>query len=125
MDQAGARELSGFRAPAAGPGPAESAASEQPEEPSAAAAAETTEKINGVWSHETVLPPYSPFHRLPKWEPAGRWMHDRPQLTWPDSMISARFAPHLLRGLLAVSVLVGQITTGGDLRRHLAVSVSR
>ena len=48
------------------------------------------------------------------------WMQDRPQLDWPDSMLSARWAPHMQRALLVVSLVVGEITTGGSLLRHLA-----
>lgn len=112
MNPVGAHGVSGSRAPTdrrPGGDP----------EPAVSATAASGNEIDGGWPHGVVLPPYSPFHRLSEWEPQGRWMQDRPQLNWPDAMMSARFAPHLLRGILVVSVLVGQLTSGGSLLRHL------
>ncbi|MGI8418651.1 MAG: sensor histidine kinase [Nakamurella sp.] len=92
----------------------------EPEQVAATApAGSSADEISRIWSRGVVLPPYSPVRRLPEWEPHGRWMQDRPQLNWPDALVSARFAPQLLRGLLAVSVLVGQITSGRSVPRHL------
>lgn len=112
MDPVGVRGVSGSRAPT------DRHPAGEPE-PVVSATAASANEIDSVWPHGVVLPPYSPLHRLPEWEPQGRWMQDRPQLNWPDAMVSARFAPHLLRGILAISVLVGQLTFGGSLPRHL------
>ncbi len=88
-------------------------------QPIGVAGGRSADEINRVWPHDTVLPPYSALHRVPEWEPEGRWLRDRPQLDWPDAMLSARFGPHILRGLLVVALVVGQITAGGGWQRHL------
>ena len=65
------------------------------------------------------LPPYTLWRRVPAWEPHGRWLRDRPQLEWPDTMFSIVLAPWLMRVLLAVSLALGQVTMPGGAGRHL------
>ena len=71
------------------------------------------------WPEGIDLPPYSPWRRIPQWEPQGLWLRDRPQVEWPDTIFSVTRAPWLLRGLLAVSLVLGQVTMPGGVGRHL------
>lgn len=66
------------------------------------------------------LPPYSLWRRIPEWEPRGRWLRDRPQITWPDTVFSVTRAPWLFRLLLVVGLALGQATMSGGIGAHLA-----
>lgn len=66
------------------------------------------------------LPPYSPWRRIPEWEPCGRWLRDRPQLEWPDTVYSTTKVPWALRALLLVGLALGQATMDGGAGAHLA-----
>jgi signal transduction histidine kinase len=74
------------------------------------------------WPAGFELPPYSLWRRIPEWEPQGRWLRDRPQIEWPDTVLPVALAPWLLRVLLAVSLALGEATMSGGLLRHLAVA---
>lgn len=76
-------------------------------------------EVLGSWPEGIDLPPYSPWRRIPQWEPRGRWLQDRPQVEWPDTIFSVTRAPWLLRFLLVVSLVLGQATMPGGLGRHL------
>jgi signal transduction histidine kinase len=65
------------------------------------------------------LPPYSVWRRIPEWEPRGRWLQDRPQMEWPDTIYSTTKVPWVLRLLLVVGLALGQATMAGDLAAHL------
>ena len=77
--------------------------------------------VLGSWPEGVVLPPYSPWRRIPEWEPQGRWLRDRPQVEWPDTVFSVTRAPWLLRLMLAAGLALGLPTMGGGLGRHLLV----
>jgi signal transduction histidine kinase len=77
--------------------------------------------VLGSWPEGVVLPPYSPWRRIPEWEPRGRWLRDRPQVEWPDTVFSVTRAPWLLRLMLAAGLALGLPTMGGGLGRHLLV----
>lgn len=68
------------------------------------------------------LPPYSLWRRIPEWEPRGRWLRDRPQLVWPDTIYSTTKVPWVLRVLLAVGLALGQATMVGGVGAHLAAA---
>lgn len=74
------------------------------------------------WPEGFELPPYSLWRRIPEWEPQGRWLRDRPQIEWPDTVLSVVMAPWLLRVLLVVSLALGQATMPGGTLRHLAAA---
>jgi signal transduction histidine kinase len=74
------------------------------------------------WPDGVELPPYSLWRRIPEWEPQGRWLRDRPQIEWPDTVFSIVLAPWLLRVMLAVSLALGQATMPGGPLRHLAAA---
>lgn len=76
----------------------------------------------GVVPDGVDLPAYSLWRRVPEWEPHGRWLRDRPQLEWPDTMFSMVMAPWLMRVLLAVSLALGQVTMSGAAGRHLVAA---
>ena len=65
------------------------------------------------------LPPYSVWRRIPEWEPRGRWLRDRPQMEWPDTIYSTTKLPWVLRLLLVVGLALGQATMAGGLVAHL------
>ncbi|GGL87694.1 sensor histidine kinase [Nakamurella endophytica] len=65
-----------------------------------------------LWSPGIALPRYTPLRRLPEWEPHGRWMRDRPQLTWPDAAVPAGVSRHLLRVLLLIALVLAAVTSG-------------
>lgn len=69
------------------------------------------------------LPPYSLWRRVPEWEPRGRWLCDRAQLGWPDTMFPVTKTPWLFRLLLLVGGVLGQVTMGGTTGRHLLAAV--
>ena len=71
------------------------------------------------WPEGIDLPPYSPWQRIPEWEPHGLWLRDRPQVEWPHTVFSVTRAPRLLRGLLVISLILGEATMGGSVGRHL------
>jgi signal transduction histidine kinase len=74
------------------------------------------------WPDGFELPPYSLWRRIPAWEPQGRWLRDRPQIEWPDTVFSIVMAPWLMRVLLAVSLALGQATMPGGVARHLGAA---
>lgn len=65
------------------------------------------------------LPEYVPWRRMPEWEPHGRWLRDRPQLSWPDTVIPSEAGAVIMRLLLLISVLLGQLTITGSAAKHL------
>ena len=75
--------------------------------------------VLGSWPEGVDLPPYSPWRRIPEWEPRGLWLRDRPQVEWPDTVFSVTRAPWLLRLMLLVSLALGQVTMGGSWGLHL------
>ncbi|RIJ71215.1 sensor histidine kinase [Nakamurella silvestris] len=72
-----------------------------------------------LWTAGYELPPYSLWRRTREWEPRGRWLHDRPQVEWPDTLFSVTRMPWLLRLLLIVSFVLGQLTIDGGTARRL------
>lgn len=80
-------------------------------------------EVLAAWPEGIELPPYSPWRRIPQWEPRGRWLQDRPQVEWPDTIFAVTRAPWLLRALLAVSTVLGQATMPGGLIRHVLAAV--
>jgi signal transduction histidine kinase len=75
------------------------------------------------WSEPFELPPYSLWRRVPEWEPRGRWLRDRPQVAWPDTMFAVAWMPWVMRALLAVSFVLGEVTLTGGLGRHLLLAL--
>jgi signal transduction histidine kinase len=65
------------------------------------------------------LPAYSLWRRIPEWEPRGRWLRDRPQIEWPDTIFSTTRVPWVLRLLLVAGLVAGQATMAGGLAAHL------
>ena len=88
-----------------------------------AAAPPPGDEVLDSWPQGIDLPPYSPWRRIPQWEPQGRWLQDRPQVEWPDTIFSVTRAPWLLRVLLAVSLVLGQATMPGGVGRHLLAAL--
>ena len=107
--------------PAQPTGPVESPTSEPVADRAVAAGSGSSRgaEVLGSWPEGVVLPPYSPWRRIPAWEPQGLWLRDRPQIEWPDTLFSVTYAPWLLRLMLVVGLALGQATMGGDLGRHL------
>ncbi len=68
------------------------------------------------------LPPYSVWRRIPEWESHGRWLQDRPQMEWPDTIYSTTKVPRVLRLLLVVGLALGQATMAGDVAAHLVAA---
>ncbi len=79
--------------------------------------------VLGAWPEGIDLPPYSLWRRIPQWEPRGRWLQDRPQVEWPDTLFSVTRAPWLLRAVLAVSVVLGQLTMRGGAVQHVVAGL--
>lgn len=69
------------------------------------------------------LPRYSPFVRSKSWEPHGRWLDDRTQLRWPDTVLNPTFVRWIPRLLLGVMLLLAALTIGvlTDLRGFLVI----
>ncbi|WP_172832245.1 sensor histidine kinase [Nakamurella panacisegetis] len=76
-------------------------------------------KVLRSWPEGIDLPSYSPWRRIPEWEPHGLWLRDRPQVEWPDTLFAVNRAPWLLRGMLVLGLILGQATMGGHLGAHL------
>ena len=74
------------------------------------------------WPDGIDLPPYSLWRRIPEWEPHGRWLRDRPQLEWPDTVYSTTKIPRVLRLLLIVGLALGQSTMAGGVGAHLVAA---
>jgi len=72
-----------------------------------------------IWRDGVELPPYSLWRRIPEWEARGRWLRDRPQVEWPDTVFSVTKAPWLFRALLVAGLALGQATMTGGVGRHL------
>jgi signal transduction histidine kinase len=81
-----------------------------------------TRAVPVSWSDGFELPPYSLWRRIPEWEPQGRWLRDRPQIEWPDTVLSIVLAPWVMRVLLAAGLVLGQVTMPGGTLRHLAAA---
>lgn len=60
------------------------------------------------------LPAYLPWHRQPEWEPRGRWLYDRPQSVWPDTVVPPALARWIVRAMLLVAVALGAATLLDD-----------
>ncbi|TAM91717.1 MAG: sensor histidine kinase [Jatrophihabitans sp.] len=82
----------------------------------------TQDGAAAAWPEGVELPRYSLWRRVPAWEPQGRWLRDRPQMVWPDTVFSIVLAPWVLRALLAVGLVLGQVTMGGGVAAHLAAA---
>lgn len=67
----------------------------------------------------SALPEYVPWRRMPEWEPHGRWLRDRSQLSWPDTVVPSEAGATIMRVLLLISVLPGQLTMTGSVAKHL------
>lgn len=76
------------------------------------------------WAEGYELPVYSPWRRIPEWEPHGRWLRDRPQIDWPDAAFPTRWVPWTFGLLQLAGLVLGQITMNGDWwRRALVVGL--
>jgi signal transduction histidine kinase len=64
------------------------------------------------------LPTYSLWRRIPEWEPRGRWLRDRPQIEWPDTIFSTTRVPWVLRLLLVAGLVAGLATMSGGPGAH-------
>lgn len=74
--------------------------------------------LDGGVAVAAALPRYSPFRRLQEWEPQGRWLSARPQLNWPDTVLSPTVLRWLPRVMLLATVALCALTIGAmtDLR---------
>ena len=80
-----------------------------------------SDQAGRLWPPGPVLPAYTPFRRLPEWEPTGRWMRDRPQLTWPDAAFPAWLTKQVIRLLLFAGLALAVATSGAHRTSALVV----